>query len=163
MKKVEKNKGGRPKEKLEEKIDFGIVKRYAALGFTTNEELAYLLDVSIRTIIRYKENPTFLSLLQGSIYKADQEVVESLKLCATGYERTVEKPMVVSDGKDNGSHVEIVKYKEYFPPQTMACNSWLNNRRRHQWAWSPKPTTGLEDDQRAALRKLAIKEMDANC
>jgi hypothetical protein len=155
-------KRGRPKESVEEKVDFGIVKRYAGLGFTTNEELAYLLGVSARTIINYKKNPDFLSLLQNACFKPDQEVAESLLNKARGFEREVEKPIVVSDGRNEGSHVEIVKYKEYFPPDTLAINSWLNNRRRHQWAWSPKPSSGLDDNQTDQLRKLAESAMDGS-
>ena len=161
-KKSEKRKRGRPKETVEEKIDFGILERYAGLGFTTDAEIAYLLDVSVRTVTRYKkESPEFLSILQNANYKPDSDVVNALLQNAKGFEREVEKPIVVSDGRAEGSHVEIVKYKEYFRPDTMAINSWLNNRRRHQFAWSPKPTSGLEDSQIDKLRKLSEREMDA--
>jgi hypothetical protein len=157
---LEKKKIGRPKENVEEKVDFGIVKRYAAIGFTTNEELAYLLGVSVKTITRYKtQSPEFLSILQNACFKPDSEVVESLLMRAKGFERIVEKPMVISDGKNNGSHVEIIKYTEYYPPDTLAINSWNNNRRRHQWAWSPKPTSGLDDEQTELLRKLSESAM----
>ena len=137
--KGEKKKRGRPKESIEEKVDFGIVKRYAALGFTTNEELAYLLDVSVKTITRYKNDPGFLSLLQKSIFQADAQVVSSLHKRACGF--------TGPDGK-------------YYAPDTMACNSWLNNRRRHQFAWSPKPSSGIEDSQTDRLRNLAERAMD---
>jgi hypothetical protein len=139
--KNEKRGKGRPKERLKEKVDFEIVQRYAALGFTTNEELAYLLDVSVRTIIRYKKNPEFLSSIQKAIFQADAKVVQALHKRATGFNGP--------DGK-------------YYAPDTIACNSWLNNRRRHQWAWSPKSTSGLDDNQTEQLRKLSERAMDEN-
>ena len=157
MQKTEKRRTGRPKEKLEEKIDFGIIKRYAELGFTTNEELAYLLDVSVRTIANYKNDPAFLALLQKGIHKADSEVVKALHKRACGFtfeEKTAERK--------HGKMVTIKIVTKYCAPDATACNSWLNNRRRHQWAWSPKPSTGLEDEQINALRKLAIEAMCEN-
>lgn len=80
-----------------------------------------------------KEDPEFAEAEVRSREKIDGMVVESLLKRALGFYKPVKKPMVVHDG-DGMSHVEIVEYDEYFPPELQAIKFWLVNRRPHEWS-----------------------------
>lgn len=158
MKKDSKRKRGRPKEKPNEKVDLVKVWEYAGLGLI-DTEIALLLRISPATLNNYKKDPEFLRVLQSGKLEFDAEAVQSLRKRVTGFtfdETTKEL------NKKTGQLVVTKIVTKYYPPETMACNSWLNNRRRHQWEWSPKPTSGLQDDQLESLRKLAIEAMGEN-
>ena len=156
-KKSEKKKNGRPREEVSErlarkKFSLSAVKKIAAHGLT-DEELADILEVDTRTIARWKKDEKFLSCLKNGKLEADLNVEKALYHRAIGYSH---KDLFITQYKGEIISEEIIKY---YPPDTIACNSWLNNRRRHLWTYSPKPTSGLEESQTDQLRKLAEREM----
>lgn len=103
------------------------------LGYT-DKDLAKFFEVSESTLNLWKkEHPKFSESINKGKDFADGEVVGGLYKRATGFTETIETPMVVSDGRDSGSHVEIVKHKKYFEPHTTAAFIWLKNRQGKRW------------------------------
>lgn len=80
--------------------------------------------------------------------KIDGMVVEALLKRALGFYKPVKKPMLVHDG-DGMSHIELVQYDEYFPPELQAIKFWLANRRPHEWSLSQ--TINIGRDQAAQM------------
>ena len=71
----EKHKGGRPSKYPT--IDLDKVEQYAALGLI-EEEIAMLLDISLRTLAVYKDKPEFLHAIKRGKLHADSTVVKRL-------------------------------------------------------------------------------------
>lgn len=122
----------RPKETLEDKVDFILVEKLAELGLT-DKEIGYILGYSKRTIDRWKENEDFANLLKRAKSKADSEVVKSLYKRALGFEfdeETYEEILI--DGKPTKS-VKVKTVKKYIVPDTTAQIFWLKNRQPERW------------------------------
>lgn len=128
-----KNKGGRPKEDLADKVDFKLVAKYAQAGFT-DEQLGVVLDVNERTITRWKQDHRFLSALKKGKDDADQRVVESLFSRALGheYDEVTTEAIVDKKGKvtNKVSRKTITKRVQ---PDVTACIFWLKNRQPLHW------------------------------
>ena len=124
----------------------------------TDVEIGFLIGVSERTINRYKKDAQFLSALKKGKLTADAQVVKSLFKRASGYEykeRTQEL-------RGRGKRAVILTTKivtKHVVPDVLACNSWLNNRRRDQWTMFPKPGTGFSSDEFDKLRQLVNTAM----
>ena len=119
---AKKNKGGRPKEDVAQKVDLDQIQRIASLGMT-DEEIGYVLDYSERTINRWKKNPRFLSALKKGKAKADAKVIESLYRRATGYEHKATK-FFQYEGR-----IISQDYIERYAPDPTSLIFWLKNRR----------------------------------
>lgn len=132
---MEKNKGkhpgGRP---TKYKPEYCLTVEYMARAGMTDAQIAEKLGISEATITNWKKDyPEFLASLKAGKEDPDDLVERSLFERATGYQHEVEKPMVVSMGKDNGSEVEIVKFTESLAPDVTAQIFWLKNRRPDRW------------------------------
>lgn len=123
-----KNKSGRPKEKVTDKVNLDVLEFLARKGFT-DVEIGKVLEVDERTITRYKKDKQFLSALKKGKDQQDAEVVESLLSRAKGYSHPETK--FFYDPKKG----KVVKEEttKHYPPDTMACMYWLNNRQREDW------------------------------
>lgn len=126
--KDEKRGAGRPSEYRRE---FAEQARKACLLWgATDEEIADFFGVSAQTIYTWrKTHPEFEAAVRRGKAQADAEVVDRLYQRALGYRHLAFKFFNV-EGK-------IVKkrYVEHFPPDTMACMYWLNNRQRTDGKW----------------------------
>lgn len=134
--KSKKNPGGRP-SKFEKKY---IKKAFdlALLGLT-DEQMANVFDVTATTFHNWKKSqPEFFESIKKGREEADAQVAVSLFKRATGYSHKAKKIM-----QHMGEPV-IVDYIEHYPPDTMACIYWLNNRQRKNW--TQKPTDNGDDD-----------------
>lgn len=122
-----KNKKGCP-TKYKEEYNQQVYK-LCLLG-ATDKEIANFFDVDEGTINNWKKHYSdfFKSIKSGKI-EADANVASSLYKKSTGYEIDEEEAKVISRGNNEGSQVEIVKVKKYYPPDTAAMNIWLKNRR----------------------------------
>lgn len=80
-----------------------------------------------------KKNPSFSVTLKDWKDEADGKVERSLYQSALGYRTSVMKPIVVSDGKDAGSHVEYCKEEIAFAPNATSMIFWLKNRQPASW------------------------------
>lgn len=122
-----KNKGGRPKEDLADKVDFLQVERLAGLGLT-NEEIGRALGVSGRTVERWQKDERFLSALKRGKEVADRAVVKSLYKRALGYSFTE----VTEEGV--GGKLRVTKkVRKVIAPDVTAQIFWLKNRRPKDW------------------------------
>lgn len=132
-KKPGKNKGGRPKEDLADKVDFEQVAKYAKAGLT-DEQLGVVLGVDERTITRWKGDLRFASALKKGKTSSDQRVVDSLFSRALGYEfdEVVTEDIIDKDGKVVDDISRKTTRKKILPDVT-ACIFWLKNRQPLLW------------------------------
>lgn len=126
------------KEKIEDKIknikfDLNKIGELFKAGWT-DEQIAVFLGISRMTLHRwFNDNEELLHLKRNWKIMADEKVERSLYESACGYTVVNEKAVVVSDGKDIGSHVEMVTETIQYPPNSTSCIFWLKNRKPKQW------------------------------
>lgn len=145
----EKKKRGRPKKniKTQEETKRGrgrptdynpefypkLAEAYALAGLI-DSEIAKKLGISVATLNNWKkEHPDFIESLKQGKSVPDSKVQNALYKNALGYKYEAEKPMTVSDGKAEGSHIEIAKYIEHVAPNVTAEIFWLKNRMPDKW------------------------------
>ena len=116
---------GRPSLYKPENNEFA--RKFCLLG-ATNEDLAGLFDVAVRTIDNWIATiPEFAAAVQQGRDVADADVVQSLHSRATGYNYEAEKIFHFR------GEVMKVPHTVHCPPDTTACMFWLRNRRRRDW------------------------------
>ncbi len=104
---------------------------YCLLG-ATNDELAEFLGVSPRTIDRWiAEHADFGDAVRSGRIVADARVARALYDRAVGYDRTVERSVIVAGAPTPVTHTT------HYPPSVQACVFWLRNRRGQSWRNSP--------------------------
>lgn len=117
---------GRPSEFRQEYVTK--VLEMAERG-ATDTEIADALDVSVRTLYRWKaEREDFRQALKIAKDEADARVERSLYERALGYEHDAVKIFCSKDGQ-----VTKVPYREKVAPDTTAIIFWLKNRKRDEW------------------------------
>ncbi len=98
-----------------------------------NPAIATRLGISTATLHNYMNlYPDFLEAMEGGRELADAKVENVLYKMALGYKHTVEKPMVISDGK-GGTKIVNQKYVEEVPPKFSAISFHLRNRKPKEW------------------------------
>ena len=123
---------GRP-SKYDENLHPKLAKAYAMAGLT-EAQMAKEMDIAISTLSLWKnDHQSFSDALKQGKEEPDARVEKSLYRQALGYEYDAQKPMVVSDGSQVGSHIEIAKYRERVAPSVTAQIFWLKNRRPDRW------------------------------
>jgi len=126
---------GRPKNSGEKwnPIYIEIVKELANEGYIESE-IQRLIHISVATFNRWKkDHPEFLKALKEGKENPDKKVVKALYENALGGEYTTKKPIVVSDGAQLGSHIEMVEVKERIPANVTAQIYWTKNRLPREW------------------------------
>ena len=78
--------------------------------------------------------PEYFSPMRNWMDDADAQVASALFNAAIGMRVEEEKAVVVSDGRDVGSHVETVTLKKQLPPNVQAAQFWLQNRQPDKWS-----------------------------
>ena len=134
---LKKNKGGRPTVFTKEvKVKS---EKLSRRGFT-DKEISEIIDVSERTINRWKlKHPEFRQSLNLWKEKADENVERSLYERACGYSHPDTKAQWVEiteiiDGKlvKGGKWVYADMIKHY-PPDPTSMIFWLKNRKSQDW------------------------------
>jgi len=116
--------------------------KYCLLG-ATDSELANFFEVTETTINNWKKDyPSFFESIKDGREKADANVANSLYKRATGFEKQAVK--IFCDTKTG--EVTEAPYMEYYPPDTTAINSWLNNRQRDKWKQRQDTTISGDKD-----------------
>lgn len=117
---------GRPSEYREEFVTS--VLEMAERG-ATDVEIADSLDVSVRTIYRWKaEHEDFRQALKLAKDIADERVERSLYQRALGFQHDAVKIFLNKEG-----NVVQAPYREVVAPDTTACIFWLKNRKSQEW------------------------------
>ena len=100
----------------------------------TDAELAHFFEVTEQTINNWKiDHPSFFESIKNGRETADANVGNRLYERAMGFEHDSEEIKVVSDGNNSGSHIERVKTRKIYPPETIAAIFWLKNRQGKKW------------------------------
>jgi len=124
--------GGRP-SKYHQPTHCRIAQSLASRGYT-DEEMADIMGISLSTFSLWKNKyPEFSESLKIGKDEPDDKVERALLQSALGGYYDAHKPMIVSDGQMDGSHVEIVEYQEFIPASVTAQIFWLKNRRSSRW------------------------------
>jgi hypothetical protein len=113
---------------------------YCLLG-AINDELAEFFGVSPSTIDRWiAQHPDFGDAVKSGRIVADSKVARGLYARAVGYERKVEREVIL------GGELRPVTSTVHYPPNVQACIFWLRNRRRQTWRDAPNdPSIQIDD------------------
>ena len=113
---------------------------YCLLG-ATNDDLAEFFGVSPRTIDNWVAgHPDFEAAVKTGRIVADAKVARGLYARAVGYDRTVEREIVLR------GELKPIASTVHYPPNVQACIFWLRNRRRRMWRDAPNdPSTHVDD------------------
>lgn len=100
---------------------------YCLLG-ATNDELAGFFRVAPSTVDRWiTERADFADAVKRGRVVADSRVARGLYDRAVGYDRTVERSVIV------GGELKPVTSTIHYPANVQACIFWLRHRRRETW------------------------------
>jgi hypothetical protein len=126
-----------------------LARKFCLLG-ATNEDLAGLFDVALRTIDNWLATiPEFAAAVKRGRDIADAEVVQSLHSRATGLSYETEKIFHYR------GEVRRVTHTVHCPPETKACMFWLRNRRRRHWLEKAQPPEDHEPEWQSELEAAA--------
>lgn len=114
-------------------------RKLALLGLT-DEEMAGVFAVSVRTFLRWKkDHPDFCHAIAQGKAPADAEVAVGLFERARGYSH----PEVVITSYQG--EITQTKVTKHYPPDTQAASIWLRNRQPGRWKAQPDPTNGADE------------------
>lgn len=110
-----------------------------AMKGATDQEIADAMDVSVRTINKWKkEHDSFRKKMEDGKNGANAKVEASLFKRATGYEYEETESLLEMDNNGNQKPLRIKKVKKHIAPDTMAIMYFLNNRTRKTGDWTQK-------------------------
>lgn len=126
----------------------------------TNEDLAALFQVSVRTINRWLvEHKEFCHAVQAGKADADARVAAAVFKRAVGFK----VPEVhISSYK---GEVTITEVEKYYPPDPGAAAMWLYNRQPERWRANPElppPDPGGDMPFDAEMDALYAQSMEAS-
>lgn len=126
-----KNKGGRPKEDIADKVDFHQIKTLAGFNHT-EAEIALIIGVCERTFENYKKDERFVAALKKGKAYCNSRVIQSLYKRATGYSvKEVTYEAIKFDSQTLSVKPKAIKVKtviKHIEPNTTAMIFWLKNR-----------------------------------
>lgn len=124
----------------------------AAEAGATDQEIADLFAVDIRTVHRWKiDYPEFCHSLKIAKEPADDRTERSLFHRANGYSYPAVKIFMPA----GATEPVIVPYIEHVPPDTTAGIFWLKNRRPDQW----RDKREMEHSASASLAEMVLNSM----
>lgn len=110
----------------------------------TDKQIAGNIGVSEKSFNDWKTRfPSLSSALKKGKAPVDLAVENALYKSATGYTKTLRKPVKL---RQRGG-VEVIEYVDeefYYPPQVTAQIFWLKNRRRDRWKDKPEESGANE-------------------
>lgn len=134
--------------------------KFCLLG-ATNEQLGKFFGVKTNTIDYWMSThvPFFKAVHEGRDI-ADAEVAKSLHNRATGFTKRAVKIFC----NPTTGNSEIIEYDEYHPPDTRACQYWLNNRRRHdpgKWVNAERKEISGPDGAPVSFQDTTLRDKQA--
>ena len=161
--KLKVSKGPGQPSKFDDFMKLGILEGLYREGFT-DKQVGKLIGVTEATINNWKkQHPDFFVSLKDWKAEADHKVVQALYLSALGFTTKHKKAVVVSDGAQNGGHVEYVTEHHRTPPNATSIIFWLKNRQPDKW--SDKKDVHIKVDlanEISAGRQRVISGLRAN-
>ncbi len=136
-----------------------------------HDEINFIRDVNKRPTMSYDSFlalrdrfPDYFRSCDTWRESADDAVEASLFEVATGGITYEEKAIVVSDGKDSGSHVETHLVKKKFHGNVLAQQFWLERRRPEKWGKQALKDafTDMPDEELIALVQEALQNRKKN-
>jgi hypothetical protein len=118
----------------------------------TDREMAASLSMGYETFRDWLvRHPELREVVQIEKAVADQRVVESLFLRATGYTRQAQRPLI-----DRAGRPVVVSFEEAVPPDVVAQMFWLKNRQRDLWTDTVNHVLAIStpDDLKAARERV---------
>jgi hypothetical protein len=113
---------------------------YCLLG-ATNDELAEFFGVCPSTIDNWiAQRADFGDAVRSGRVVADAKVARGLYARAVGYDRKVEREIVLA------GELKTIASTVHYPPNVQACVFWLRNRRRRTWRDAPDDACTHVDD-----------------
>ena len=135
---------GRPAKFKKEFIEKA--RRLASSGLT-EKQIANVFSVSARTVYEWKRRlPEFAAALARGKEESDEEVEQSLRKSATGYDYVDE--IVHKDADGNVKSKKQIK--KHMPPNPSAAKVWLYNRNSADW--SDKRDVKLSSDEEKPVK-----------
>ena len=133
----------------------------------TDDEIADFLDISTRTLLRWKHAyPDFCRALTTGKQYSDERTQRSLYHKANGFYVTEQQAFKVKL-PEGGEELKVIEVQKFIPPDTTAQIFWLKNRRKEVWrdrhevdaslsvsTQSNFDVRLLSDEQREMLRQL---------
>lgn len=120
----------------------------------TDKELADFFEVSESTLNLWKtKHPDFSESIKKGKIIADANIAESLYQTGNGYERDEVELKVVSLGQGQGSEVQEIPVKRYYPPNPTAAIFWLKNRQSAKWRDKQEIEVTDNTDRAERMRK----------
>lgn len=115
----------------------------------TDQELATVFDVDVRTIGNWKKDPAYFQALKDAKGVADSIVERSLYERANGYSHPEEKVFMRPSG-------EIIRttVTKHYPPDPTSIIFFLKNRRPDQWRDRIPELSNLADELGSVLKQL---------
>lgn len=121
---------------------------YCLLG-ATNDQLADFFDVCPSTIDNWiARHSEFGAAVKAGRLVADAHVARGLFERATGYDRTIEREVIV-DGE-----LQVARSTVHYPANVQACLFWLRNRQPGLW-------NERRAEARSAPQALAVQDVEA--
>lgn len=138
-----------------------LIIRLARVGHT-DKEIAELLALGKRTVENWKRRyPDFWHTLKRAKILADTEVETCLYKRATGMTvtETHTKEVVVKVGDKELPATETMTVKKELPPDVLAINTWLNNRKGEdnnatEIKWRQKQSVSVEGTIKQKIIRL---------
>lgn len=116
----------------------------------TDVEIADSLDVSVRTLYRWKaQHEDFRQALKVAKDVADERVERSLYQRALGFQHDAVKIFLNKEGG-----IVQAPYREVVAPDTTACIFWLKNRKSQEW----RDKVDLEHGGEIGIKSILVPE-----
>ena len=111
-----------------------LLRGWARDGLTDEVIAKNKIGISKTTLYEWKNKYSeFADALKKTKEIVDCEVEDSLYKRATGFFVEEELKEKKFDANDKLIETHIRKTKKYFPPDSLACAMWLNNRKSKSW------------------------------
>ena len=120
--------------------------------------LFVFFDVSSSTIDNWiARHADFAGAVRSGRVVADAKVARGLYVRAVGYDRKVEREILV------GGELKPVTSTVHYPPNVQACIFWLRNRRRRTWRDAPDdPSSAVDDIALLAAAGESVRHHDGD-
>lgn len=151
-----KHPGGRPSKLTKKKIK--TAEELSANG-KIDKDIAAMLKIAERSLYRYaSKNAEFCQALKRGKKIADDKAEAALYSRTIGYEY-IEQNIELGHDKEGKIYVKDLRItKKTLPPDVLACQTWLNNRRPEAWRQKIPELSNIADSLGSVLELIRKHE-----